>query len=168
MYAFVVKQQPLTQTLLEHQSLFEQVAPADTLFLVPQTPLKLRKWVSAQRLQRPPASHSKHPEAWALLAQQRPPKQAALAHQMLVLQTIPVPWMLFGMQVCSSTLWKWEAVLQELHFPVDSAHARQPEAKAVDAQQRSPTQEVLVHSSPAEQEVPAVFFGEHLDSASRK
>ena len=53
-----------------------------------------------------------------------------------------------------------------LHSPVDEAHATHPMASDLDAQQRPPKQKALVHLSPSEQDLPAAFFGEHLDSAS--
>ena len=113
------------------------------------------------------ALHVEHPAAYALVAQQRPPTQEALAHQSLDEQGAPADRLLLAEHL-NSLLRKW-VDSQLLHLPV--------EAQAVSAQLGvqqwlfhpaevvPPLQMALTHQSLDEQVAPAAFFAEHLKSA---
>ena len=107
------------------------------------------------------AVHFKQPEACALDAQQRPPTHESLVHSLSAEQDEPVDRLFFAEHL-DSVLRKCVAA-QMAHLPVAEAHAMHSEAYVLEAQQLPPMQEVLVHSISAPH-VPAIFFGEHLDS----
>ena len=102
-YVAEAQQCPPTQDALAHQSLAQHEAPAGWLFFSGHLASVSRKWLDRQVRHFPlEASHTEHPEANATDAQQCPPAQEALAHQLLAEHKAPAGWLFFSRHLKST------------------------------------------------------------------
>ena len=103
-YAVDTQQCPPTQDALAHQSLAEHEAPAGWLFFSEHLKSASRKWLDRQVRHFPlEESHTEQSEANAVDAQQRPPTQEALAHQLLAEHKAPAGWLFFNKHLASAS-----------------------------------------------------------------